>query len=204
MPLLAPTSSIVKCKVCNAVLYHEAAATGYCTYHEPTRVKLEFSTRVWIGVDPGIHGGLAFIGNNSCCSSSPVPATERDILNWMLQFNTAEIDCFAIIERVSGWIGGNSGAHDGQPGSAMFKFGQSYGGLRMALIGANISFDEVMPQKWQKAMGVIKQKGENRTLYKNRLKQKAQQLFPREKVTLATADALLLAEYCRRKNEGLL
>jgi hypothetical protein len=36
------------------------------------------------------------------------------------------------------------------------------------------------------------------------LKQVAQRLFPELRVTLATSDALLLAEYCRRLKEGTL
>jgi hypothetical protein len=36
---------------------------------------------------------------------------------------------------------------------------------------------------------------------KNVTKRKAQELFPSLKITHATADALLIAEYLRRKNE---
>jgi hypothetical protein len=104
---------------------------------------------------------------------------------------------FAVIEKVGGYIG------KPQPGSAMFKFGMSYGGLRMALIAAGISFLEVTPQQWQKTLGVsTKKKNETKGKFKNRLKALAQQIFPSVKVTLATADALLLAEYARRLRSG--
>ena len=87
----------------------------------------------------------------------------------------------------------------------MFKFGMSYGGLRMALTAAQIPFESATPQNWQKSLGIGKKgKTETRTSFKNRLKAKAQQLFPNLKVTLATSDALLLAEYCRRKRTGSL
>jgi Holliday junction resolvasome RuvABC endonuclease subunit len=89
--------------------------------------------------------------------------------------------------------------------SSTFKFGVGYGGLRMALIAASIPFEEVTPRTWQKALGVVvRKKTETKTQFKNRLKAKAQQLFPRESITLKTADALLIAEYCRRKQLGLL
>ena len=40
--------------------------------------------------------------------------------------------------------------------------------------------------------------GYSKTEWKNKLKAKAQQLFPGEKVTLATCDSLLIAEYGRK------
>lgn len=152
---------------------------------------------IYLGIDPGASGGMAEIGVDGS-AASPMPKTERDIWNWIKQQADRD-DTFAVIEKVGGYVGIK------QPGSAMFKFGQSYGGLRMALIAASIPFDEVTPQVWQKSLGIVKrQSGESQTVWKNRLKAKAQQLFPHMKVTLATADALLIAEFCRRKREGLL
>jgi len=76
--------------------------------------------------------------------------------------------------------------------SSTFKFGQSYGFLRGVLIASEIRFVEVRPQEWQKAMGCLSRGDKNVT------KAKAQQLWPAQKITHATADALLLAEYFRR------
>lgn len=181
-----------------------------CLYRKgitmPTVGKVEQS-RIFIGIDPGISGGLAQLDNLGP-STSPMPPTEKDIWDWFqkatgftdLYGNRKQGDCFAIIEKVNGYVGDG-----GNPGGAMFKFGASYGGLRMALVAAGIPFEEVTPQAWQKALGIPKRKKEeSKTQWKNRLKSKAQQLFPSEKVTLATADALLIAEYCRRKCEGTL
>ncbi len=84
---------------------------------------------------------------------------------------------------------------------SMFSFAMGYGGLRMALRGNEIPFDAVVPIKWQRAMGIAaRKKGETQVSHKNRIKARAQQLFPTIKVTLATCDALLLAEYCRRQH----
>ena len=75
----------------------------------------------------------------------------------------------------------------------------------MALIAAGIPFEEVIPRTWQKGVGITPRgKGETKTRFKNRLKAKASQLFPKVNVTLATADALLIAEFCRRKRTGTL
>jgi hypothetical protein len=66
-------------------------------------------------------------------------------------------------------------------------------------VSCRIPFVEVSPRSWMKAMGIrTRRKTETPTQWKNHLKQLAQQLFPHEQITLATADALLIAEYCRR------
>lgn len=92
-------------------------------------------------------------------------------------------------------------ARPGDSASSMFTFGQGFGHLQMALLASGIRTIEVPPAKWMRAVGVpSKAKDETHTQYKNRLKAKAQQLFPDQKVTLANADALLIAEY-GRKNE---
>jgi hypothetical protein len=154
--------------------------------------------QVYLGIDPGASGGIAaqYLGAVSCI---PMPKTEADVWNFISSFQ--HCSTVAVVERVGGYIQGNA-----TPGSAMFNFGVSYGGLRMALIAAGIRFEDVPPQKWQKTLGIAPRKsakkdaktGESKTVFKNRLKAKAQQLFPEQKVTLATADALLLLEYCTR------
>jgi hypothetical protein len=59
-------------------------------------------------------------------------------------------------------------------------------------MAAGIPYDLVLPVKWQTAMS-CRTKGD-----KNVSKARAQQLFPDVKVTHAIADALLIAEFCRR------
>lgn len=168
--------------------------------------RVESRTNVYIGIDPGASGGLA-IRRAGICQAVPMPPTEADVWHWVKEAGSflrvekgvvvGGCETFAAIEQVWGHIG------EGQPGSAMFKFGQSYGGLRMALIAAGIPFEQVVPRTWQKDMGIPpRKKEESKTQWKNRLKAMAQQLFPDERVMLATADALLIAEWCRRKREG--
>jgi len=173
---------------------------------ETTSVK-----RYYLGIDPGASGGLAVIEVEEGSSvikvvAAPMPPTEADIWDWISQniswwLRGGKNSCFAVIEKVGGYVGGA-----GQPGSAMFKFGQNYGSLRMALIASGIPFQEVTPQAWQKEVGMGgKKKGEEKGAWKNRIKAKAQQLFPvltAGSVTLKTADALLIAMYCRQKFGG--
>lgn len=167
------------------------------------RIEIPYS---YVGIDPGVSGGIAVVWSDGLVDSLPMPVTEREVWHCFRSMAPRtpplQHNLFAVIEKVSGFAGDRG---SGSNGPAMFKFGQSYGGLRMALVAAGIPFEEVTPQTWQKAMGVpSRKKEETRVQFKNRLKGRASQLFPNEKVTLATCDALLIAEYCKRKRTGTL
>ena len=146
----------------------------------------------FIGIDPGQSGGLANLNENN--EVVKMPATEKDIWEW---FNENKYNSFAVIERVH--------SMPGQGVASTFKFGKGYGGLRMALIAAQIPFEEVAPRTWQKSFGISpRAKTESKTEFKNRLKAKAQQLFPMIKITLSICDALLIAEFNRRKQKNMM
>ena len=168
---------------------------------------------VYLGIDPGWGGGLTslhFRERKVTVISVKMPDTEQDIWYWLqTQHDNEDVlntNHFAVIEKVWGHIGGGAEKGGGASnGSAMFRFGHSYGLLRGFLIAASIPFEEVTPQTWQKALGLgTRAKTDSKTQWKNKLKQKAQNLFPKVKVTLANSDSLLIAEYCRRKQEGKL
>lgn len=140
----------------------------------------------YIGIDPGQSGGIAVIGPDGVAAAYKMPDTERDV--------------FDLLREIAGWYGNNPvaviesvHAMPKQGVTSSFTFGKGYGGLRMALIGLTIPFSDVTPQKWQKAIGCLT-RGD-----KNVSKRKAQELFPALKITHATADALLLAEWLRRQ-----
>ena len=92
----------------------------------------------------------------------------------------------------------------GQSSKATATFARHCGHLDMALLALGIPTNTVTPNKWEKSYQIGLSTGLGKTEWKNRLKAKAQQLFPQlgKRVTLATCDALLLAEY-GRKTEGL-
>lgn len=141
-----------------------------------------------IGIDPGASGGIASLQPDQPVGGAPeietlkLTATERDVSDFLGV--RAYAHAHAYIERVH--------SMPKQGVSSSFKFGQNYGFLRGLLIALEIPFEEVTPQRWQKFMGCLT-KGD-----KNVSKAKAQQLFPKLKVTHAIADALLIAEYGRR------
>jgi hypothetical protein len=158
--------------------------------------------KVYVGIDPGQSGGLVCL-YDKYVSYSPMLDTERDIWSW-IQAAGFDQDAKAIIEKV------HSMPQQGVASS--FKFGKGYGGLRMALVAADVSFDEVTPQTWQKALNIpqISKQGTQRE-WKDLLRAKAQQLYPKLAVwkesktqQLKVADALLIATYCKRLHEGKL
>lgn len=141
----------------------------------------------WVGIDPGKSGGIARITDFGVVEAWKMPETERDIWD-LVRFVFPSTLGLAVIERV------HSMPKQGVVSS--FTFGRNYGSLRMALIGWNVPFEEVTPQRWMKALGCLT--GGDKHISKAR----AQQMFPTVKVTNATADALLLAEYARRLRHG--
>lgn len=95
------------------------------------------------------------------------------------------------IEDVGGFIAGNPA-----PGSAMFNFGFNCGMIRGFCLGLGFRVQLVRPQVWQKHFGLGKKKDYG-SKWKSHLKQKAEQLFPDQKVTLKTADCLLILNYAQ-------
>jgi len=150
-----------------------------------------------LGIDPGQSGGLAIVSLLGEVEAIAMPFTERDIWDWISALELKG-KVVATIEKVH--------SMPGQGVASTFKFGVGYGGLRMALIAARIPFEEVTPRVWQKGLGISsRKKTESKTQFKNRLKAKAQQLFPaEERITLKIADALLIAEFGRRKYREML
>lgn len=146
----------------------------------------------FIGIDPGKSGSLIVLGNDFSSTMGAISfrtATERDI--WYELASLEDGQTVAVLENVSAM------PSDGK--AAAFKFGQSYGLLRGLLIASGIPFCEVTPAKWLAHFNLRKGKNETKTAWKNRHKARAEELFPGSKITHATADALLLATYCRQK-----
>lgn len=144
----------------------------------------------YIGIDPGKSGGIAVLdASGGVVNVFPMPSTERDIMDALREFSEG---AKAVIESVH--------SMPGQGVVSTFKFGMGYGGLRMALVGLGIPFAAVTPVSWQKTFGLTKGKHPTKVAKKNANKARAQELFPSEKITHKVADALLLAEYCRRAN----
>ena len=150
---------------------------------------------VIIAIDPGLSGGVAVnaFGKTVCHA---MPATQGDVLELIRDIKrTADIEgaeCECVLEEVSGFAG------KAQPGSAMFRFGESYGFIKGAVQALGIKLVLVRPQVWQKSFGLgTAASCASKSEWKNKLKAEAQRRFPQLNVTLKTADALLIIEWVR-------
>jgi hypothetical protein len=145
---------------------------------------------LYAGLDPGASGGLGLLSADGQFQATyPWPDTEREIYDLLAEH--APFLRLACLEAAS--------SRPGQGVATTFAFGRAYGLLRGFLVALEIPFSDVAPSQWTKGLGVHIKRGT--TTYSQRKtyhRQRAQQWFPRLKVTNATADALLIAEYCRR------
>ncbi len=144
-----------------------------------------------IGLDPGVNGGIAWTHEDGM-RAEKMPDTMQgvwELITYIINDSAMiyrHTEFKAYLEQVS------SSPQMGVKSS--FTFGNGFGHLEMALTAAGIPFERVRPQVWQKALGCMT--GGD----KNVSKRKAQELFPHIKCTHATSDALLIAEFGRRKN----
>jgi len=143
----------------------------------------------YIGIDPGKSGGIAIMDSSGIVEIFKTPLSPIDFFHKFEPYADKSIYC--ITEKV------HSMPQNG--GKANYTFGYINGVLHTILMVCQIPFDLRTPQMWMKYYALKKGKSESNTQWKNRLKVKAQQLFPKEKVTLWNADALLIANYCREE-----
>lgn len=143
-----------------------------------------------IALDPGSNGGLTF--ETSLGPDVRSPKTDGEWLSAIRQGFRADTN-IAYLEDIVMFAGSN------MPSSSGIKYGASWGFLKGILMALNFRVVLVPPKAWQKALGLGSAKSHpSKTAWKNHLKQRAEQLFPNIKVTLATADALLIYEAARR------
>lgn len=142
-----------------------------------------------MGIDPGLSGGLAILDRGGgVVDVSPMPDSTKDIWEYFMEFG-ARIR-MAHIEFQQAMPFHLHGRRLGA--SSTFNFGRHYGELLMALMAACIPHERVQPRIWQKNLHCLS-KGDKKVT-----KARATELFPGQRLTLKTADAILLAEHCRR------
>lgn len=148
-----------------------------------------------IAIDPGVAGGFAIALPGNAATAFPMPKTDGEILK-LLEFAMAGGATTAYLEDVVLFTGSN------MPGSSGIKYGASWGTIKGMLLALKFRIILVRPQTWIKILGLGTSKGSTKTEWKNKLKQRAEQLYPQLNVTLATADALLILEAAKRGSLG--
>jgi crossover junction endodeoxyribonuclease RuvC len=147
-----------------------------------------------LGVDPGLSGALAL-----CCEGQwllldmPIAGDAKhheingpELCRWLREHRPDH----AFVEYAS--------ARPGQGVVSMFRFGVTYGAIKMALAACGVPYTIVTPVKWKSAVGVLK--GSDKEASRVR----ALELFPNQAANLvrkkdhARGDAMLLAVYGTR------
>ena len=144
--------------------------------------------KIIVGIDCGIGGGIAYyIPKKKEVYAIPMPEKIEDIesaLSFVLH------NSIVYVEDVPPFVGIN------RPAARIFKLAKNYGIILGILQALTMEYITVRPAVWMKAIGAGKKKEySNDNKWKNHLKDIALDCFPQSKVTLKTADALLILEY---------
>jgi hypothetical protein len=154
----------------------------------------------YITIDPGVNGGIAWdTAQLASCMGMPGSDTEtaEEIqrlaeMDDVLRRIRPGIKC--IIEDVPKFVG------RALPGSTIFPLAFNCGLIRGIAVSLRMPIILVRPQDWQKHFRLgTKGDTSGTTEWKNRLKAEAQRRYPHLKVSLKTADALLLLAYAQEK-----
>jgi|TARA_Y100000310_G_scaffold200209_1_gene200232 hypothetical protein len=140
-----------------------------------------------IGIDPGKGGGVAIITNETVQIHN-CPRTVEDMahLIGMCLTDVAAYRVKVFLEKVWAF------PTDGRAGS--FTFGENYGQWQGVLASHELEPTLITPKMWQSHFEI--KKGLKKDIRKKILKQMAIDRCPNiKKVTLKTADALLIAIY---------
>ena len=153
----------------------------------------------FMGIDPGASGACVVItSQNQIHEIRFTKSTDKEI--WQFIENMSfkyNIKC--VKEKVWAMPATNTdGSNRSMGASTSFTFGENNGKIIGFLVAAGIPYEEKVPQTWQKIYGMKKEKNESQTDFKKRLRQKAEQLYPNHKITADTADAILIAHFCRQ------
>jgi crossover junction endodeoxyribonuclease RuvC len=159
---------------------------------------------LYIGIDPGLQGGLACLGAGfplipmPVCAGGKPTIDEAALRAWLeerllgsLADHSGEIRIRAAVEQV--------GARPGQGVCSMFTFGAGWGLVRGILCGLGIPYILVRPQEWQRVVLAGQPAGSEYAV--------ASRLWPGQTWTATErsrkphsgmVDAALIAEWLRR------
>tara|TARA_Y100000310_G_C20625140_1_gene785423 strand:- start:1088 stop:1573 length:486 start_codon:yes stop_codon:yes gene_type:complete len=145
-------------------------------------------SKIYVGIDPGKSGGICVI-EDKFIKAYPCPENIQDMaLMFAMCISVNETKTVvAYIEKV--W----ARPHDAK--GSIWKFAENYG-TWLGIAGAyEIDLQKVSPQAWMKYIEVPKLDKPRRKRY---LRDKARSMYPSlKKVTLKTADAILIATYAK-------
>ena len=144
----------------------------------------------YIGIDAGKKGALAIIDDHGIVGVTVFDEGKyADILGAVWNGKGEAICC---LEHV--------GAMPGQGVTSMFSFGENFGFIQGLLKANGIPYELVRPQKWKKEFSITKDKNTSIEVCKRLFPNVS--LLPTDRCRKdhdGLAEAILLAEYARRK-----
>jgi hypothetical protein len=147
----------------------------------------------YIAIDPGVNGGIAW-GATALSSCMGMPDSDTEIAEEIGILYSMRPGIKCIIEDVPKFVG------EALPGAKIFPLAFNCGLVRGIAVSLRMPVILVRPQDWQKHFRLgTKGDTSGTTEWKNKLKAEAQRRYPHLKVTLKTADALLLLAYAQEK-----
>ena len=149
-----------------------------------------YQTNSFVGIDPGNGGGIAVLiddADETEVITRKFPEDVRDV-GIFLRTATSNTSYRVAIEKVH--------SMPKQGVKSTFTFGMNYGIWIGSLRTLDIDFIKVQAKQWQEHYEIPS----NIPYYdrKKELKQIAIKLFPNQRITMYTCDALLIANYCRK------
>ena len=150
-------------------------------------------SKIYVGIDPGKSGAICVIENNFI-KAYPCPDNIQDrALLFAMAISVNETKTVvAYIEKV--W------ARPTDAKGSIWKFAENYGVWKGIAGAYEIDLQTVSPQMWMKHFETPKMDKSARKRY---LRDKARSIYPDlKKVTLKTADAILIATYVKEINNN--
>ena len=167
----------------------------------------------FVGIDPGKNGGIAVLSNTNCVLVAAMPTNKENEIVFSELVSLVSNADFVVLEDVHSIFGMSAQSN--------FQFGRGLGIIEGVLGALNKNYIKVSPKVWQKeiwadttpignATGKLLKSGQPQIKIDTKATSLivAKKLFPNVNL-LATkrskvehdgiVDALLLAEYCRRK-----
>ena len=154
---------------------------------------MDSHSEVYVGIDPGKSGAICVI-EDDFIKAIPCPDNIQDMaLVFAMSISVNETKkVVAYIEKV--W------ARPTDAKRSIWKFAENYGTWKGIAGAYEISLIEVSPQKWIKYFETPKLEKSRRKRY---LRDKARSMYPNiKKVTLKTADAILIASYAKETHNN--
>lgn len=155
-----------------------------------------------VAIDPGAQGGIVYDYGNAVHAVKMMkdPGEIYAFLKGLVLIIDGYESVVCYVEKVGGYMPGNSGP-------AAVKFARHCGHIEAFLLALKIKTHYIAPVVWMNYfVGKIGYPGgmpgcKRKTLRKNIIKAKAQELYPDVKITLAIADALGILSYgCMKEN----